>query len=46
MYHIIHRNSGKPLVISGSSTAYGARAVQESGALPWAISTCPAAYIP
>ena len=42
-YHIVNRNSGKPLAIAGNSTADGAKAVQQSGGLPWTISTTPAA---
>jgi hypothetical protein len=38
-YHIVNRNSGKPLAISGNSTADGAKAVQQTGGLPWTIST-------
>ncbi len=40
-YHIVNRNSGKPLAIAGNSTADGAKAVQQSGGLPWTISTAP-----
>ena len=38
-YHIVNRNSGKPLAIAGNSTADGAKAVQQTGAAAWAIST-------
>lgn len=38
-YHIVNRNSGKPLAISGNSTADGAKAVQQTGGLSWTIST-------
>ncbi|NUP51138.1 MAG: beta-galactosidase [Catenulispora sp.] len=40
-YHIVNRNSGKPLAIAGASTADGAKAVQQSGGLPWTVSTAP-----
>lgn len=40
-YHIVNRNSGKPLAIAGNSTADGAKAVQQSGGLPWTINTAP-----
>ncbi len=38
-YHIVNRNSGKPLAIAGNSTADGAKAVQQTGAAAWTIST-------
>jgi hypothetical protein len=38
-YHIVNRNSGKPLAIAGNSTADGAKAVQQTGALPWTVNT-------
>jgi hypothetical protein len=38
-YHIINRNSGKPLAIAGNSTADGAKAVQQTGAAAWTIAT-------
>ena len=40
-YHIVNRNSGKPLAIAGDSGADGAKAVQQSGGLPWTVSTAP-----
>ena len=38
-YHIVNRNSGKPLAIAGNSTADGAKAVQQSGGAAWTIAT-------
>ena len=38
-YHIVNRNSGKPLAISGNSTADGAKAVQQTGGAAWTIAT-------
>ncbi len=40
-YHIVNRNSGKPLAIAGNSTADGAKTVQQSGGLPWTVNTAP-----
>ena len=40
-YHIVNRNSGKPLAISGNSTADGAKAVQQTGGLTWTVNTAP-----
>ncbi|NUR62949.1 MAG: beta-galactosidase [Catenulispora sp.] len=40
-YHIVNRNSGKPLAITSNSTADGAKAVQQSGGLAWTVSTAP-----
>ena len=40
-YHIVNRNSGKPLAIAANSTADGAKAVQQSGGLAWTVSTAP-----
>ncbi|MGH3415109.1 MAG: RICIN domain-containing protein [Actinocrinis sp.] len=37
-YHIVNRNSGKPLAISGNSTADGAKAVQQTGGAAWTVS--------
>jgi hypothetical protein len=38
-YHIVNRNSGKPLAIAGNSTADGAKAVQQTGGAAWTIAT-------
>jgi hypothetical protein len=38
-YRIVARHSGKPLAIADGSTADGAKAVQQSGAAPWTLSS-------
>ncbi|HEU5429689.1 MAG TPA: RICIN domain-containing protein [Actinocrinis sp.] len=38
-YHIVNRNSGKPLAIAGNSAADGAKAVQQTGGAAWSIAT-------
>ncbi len=38
-YHIVNRNSGKPLAVSGNSTADGAGAVQQTGGGAWTVAT-------
>ncbi|WP_200942935.1 RICIN domain-containing protein [Cellulomonas sp. Root485] len=38
-YRIVNRNSGKPLAVAGSSTADGAKAVQQSGTGTWTVAT-------
>jgi len=40
-YHIVNRKSGKPLAVSGNSTADGAKAVQQTGGLAWTVSSAP-----
>ncbi|WP_329045648.1 RICIN domain-containing protein [Amycolatopsis sp. NBC_01488] len=38
-YHVVNRNSGKPLAVAGNSTADGAKVVQQSGTATWTIAT-------
>lgn len=38
-YRIVNRNSGKPLAITGNSTADGAKAVQQTGNATWTLSS-------
>ncbi|MEW2114840.1 RICIN domain-containing protein [Streptomyces sp. NPDC005474] len=40
-YRLVNRNSGKPLAVSGGSTADGALVVQNSGGGAWTIGTAP-----
>ncbi|MDX3192702.1 RICIN domain-containing protein [Streptomyces sp. MN03-5084-2B] len=38
-YRITNRNSGKPLAITGNSTADGAKAIQQTGTATWSLGT-------
>ncbi len=44
-YHIINRNSGKPLAIAGNSSADGAKAVQQTGNATWTLSASGNAFV-